>query len=616
MSSLTRLILFIGLVWLLFPLNLNAAALTLTVPATAFPKDTIIVSGSAQYQAAPLNHITIEIAGVGTFDALVQGNGQYSIQVNIPVDVVGGAHNVKAASSVTNEVVLSQISILPKLTVNSATGRPGEQFALTGSGFIPNTPIALYIYNNNYGISPANINPMPIVSPPPISSSSGALDLVVNVPQYPQGVYSIVGSDNRNLSGPLNFTIQPSIKLPETQDSTVYAEGNQIKISGTGFAAGSVITFKIDSIALSGYTAASLADGSFSTTLTLPALSRGYHNITAVDAAKNGSPIASFAFGTSIQVIPASGTMGGTVTVKGSGFNGIRPIIVTYDGLPLVTNPAVITSAASGSFSATFVVPVGAPVSEHNVIATDGENTAAVTFTTSLTATINPVTSISSPGYVGQELTVDGKGFNPGGIVSIKYDTAQVASANASALGAFNVKFKIKASAAGTHVITVTDGINIRTFPYIMESTPPVSPSLLSPPDRAVTKKPIIFEWDPVSDASGITYKFQLSQDPTFSTTMVEQSGLDSPTYTLDTTTTLASNGNKNTYYWRVVAVDGARNSSEPSDVRSFVIGSALSSFPPFLLFFVGAVSPVLLVGIVVVSFRRFAPKKVKVVGK
>ena len=89
-SSLTRCIMFLGMLWLLFPSNLSAAALTLTVPATAFPKDTIAVSGVALYQALPLNHISIEIGGIGTFDAPVQNNGQYSIQVNIPADAIGG----------------------------------------------------------------------------------------------------------------------------------------------------------------------------------------------------------------------------------------------------------------------------------------------------------------------------------------------------------------------------------------------------------------------------------------------------------------------------------------------------------------------------------------------
>jgi hypothetical protein len=281
---------------------------------------------------------------------------------------------------------------------------------------------------------------------------------------------------------------------------------------------------------------------------------------------------------------------------------------MTYDGKAITTTPVIITSAANGAFSATFIVP-SALQGDHIVIATDGENAATTVFNSIVTATLSPVTSVDSPGYVGLEITIDGKGFAPGGIVTVKYDNSSVATATVSNLGVFNVKFKSRSSYPGAHKITVSDGINSITFNYNMEAIAPAAPAGISPLDLMNVKQPLTFEWSPVSDPSGVSYTVQISQDPDFAVLLLNVSGLTDPTYIMTEAEKLPSSTSDTPYLWRVIAVDGAGNTSPPSAVQSFSTGFSLDSFPPILVFIIGTVSPILLFGSVYVIGRRlFGP--------
>ncbi|AKG54234.1 hypothetical protein DGWBC_1607 [Dehalogenimonas sp. WBC-2] len=584
---------------------LSAATLTFNLPGSAFPGDTITVSGTADYQSANPNMISISITGIGTYYTLVSSNGKFSSSIIIPPDAAGGEHSVQISSSLTHESSSALLNIMPQIFITASSGRPGDMFSVSGAGFLPNESVELFFYNATYGSSPGSINPSPINTTSLISTASGGLNSYITVPKYPQGAYSIVASDKRNTSAPANFTVTSSIALPETLDTIkIFSEGDQLLVTGAGFAAGSIVTFKIDNVNLTGFNAAVLSDGCFSTSITIPALSRGYHNIVASDSARNTSAAVSFILGTSIRMTPVSGTAGTVITIKGSGFNGVQLIQITYDDKAVTTTPAVITSAANGTFSATFTVP-GALEGNHAVIASDGTNSSVAYFTSTLTATINLITDVTLPGYVGQEIIVEGKGFNPGATVTAKYDATSVGSATASNTGAFTIKFKARSSTAGVHVITVSDGVNTRTFPYYMECTPPLVPVLIAPLDGTAIKQPVVFEWQALSDPSGVIYTLQISQDPTFSSILIEKRLIDTPTCVMDVFEKLPANGRP--YFWRVSATDGAGNASIASTPRSFIIWSIWTSLPSPFFFFIGAIAPLFLAGTGFLLLRRFS---------
>ena len=104
-----------------------------------------------------------------------------------------------------------------------------------------------------------------------------------------------------------------------------------------------------------------------------------------VSASHGGLPNSIFhGYGTgsaTITLSPTSGAVGTTVTVSGINFISLHPVVTKFDGHP-VTSPSAVKTDINGAITLTFKVPVST-AGPHTVTASDGTNTASVTFTTS-----------------------------------------------------------------------------------------------------------------------------------------------------------------------------------------------------------------------------------------
>src|SRR4030042_2821430 len=123
--------------------------------------------------------------------------------------------------------------------------------------------------------------------------------------------------------------------------------GEQIIVTGTGFNAGKSMNMQLGTTQVG--SAVIDAEGSFNHSFYVPQLDVGSFNLNASD----GTNIASvnFEITTSFDISPTSGYVGGTVAVKGGGYNGLGNI--KYDDVTVATAEA----SAEGSFSTTFIVP-------------------------------------------------------------------------------------------------------------------------------------------------------------------------------------------------------------------------------------------------------------------
>ena len=85
--------------------------------------------------------------------------------------------------------------------------------------------------------------------------------------------------------------------------------------------------------------------------------------------------------------------------------------------------------------------------------------------------TVSPITSPSSPGYVGQNITLSGVDFQPNATITITYSTTSitVATTTSDASGDFSIDFDVPRSLAGAHTITASDGINSLQVLFYME---------------------------------------------------------------------------------------------------------------------------------------------------
>lgn len=105
-------------------------------------------------------------------------------------------------------------------------------------------------------------------------------------------------------------------------------------------------------------------------------------------------------------------------------------------------------------------------------------------------------------------------------------------------------------------------------------SDAPAKPILSSPANGSrvgfIGKQALTFQWTVVTEFSGVSYKLQITSDPSFvNLTIPEVSGLTETSYTLPQGQALPYG----TYYWRVKAIDSAQNDSGWTAPHSFQVG-------------------------------------------
>jgi hypothetical protein len=377
--------------------------------------------------------------------------------------------------------------------------------------------------------------------------------------------------------------------------------GTDVKITGEYFSPSENITVTCDneSVNIKSGDNKTGSDGGFTTHILIIANTAGEHTI-AVEDKSGHSAEATFTVEPQIAISATEGKKGDTVDVTGTGFGGKIGADVTLDS----TVVASTETDEYGNIDTSFEVPdVAAGDYEVTVKDDDGnEHSAAFAIYIATKVSISPVTTQSSPGHVGSDITVSGVGFKPQHQITITYTSAPVVfTTNSDTDGAFTYTFKAPKSEAGQHTITASDGTNSLTMTFYMESTPPPVPELLLPETNVKTASPVHFTWGAVTDDSlPVTYNLQVATDDSFTTASIirEETGLTTPEYTLTAEEKLAPKGKDTPYYWRVKAIDSASNESAWSTPKSFYNGGgfafALPSWRIHLFWGIGVVVAIL----------------------
>ena len=329
--------------------------------------------------------------------------------------------------------------------------------------------------------------------------------------------------------------------------------------------------------------------GDFTFTLIVPPSTIGTHTITVeIDKEKSG---AEFAVDPGVSVDITSGIVGDRVTVTGTGFGKEVGVLVTFGDKEMGT----AATDDKGSFAINFDVPSVGPGTYDVEAKDENGNSARTEFTSTTDISISPATSVDSPGNVGMEVTISGTGFRPKTIVTITYTPPPVVVAITESKpdGSFSTTFRIPESETGQHAVTASDGTNTLQVPFFMESTPPAMPVLLLPAMEAKPQQPVKFDWEDVTDPSGVTFVLQVARDKGFADMVIKKRGLAESQYTMSQTEDemLESTKKAANYWWRVKAVDGAGNESRWTSVRSFNIGfvAGMADWLKYLLIGLGA---------------------------
>ncbi len=478
--------------------------------------------------------------------------------------VHGGSYWVYATYADNDRIrarVEFTVEAVAAITLNLSEGTVGTEVQVTGEEFALSESLTVKFNSTNAQTASTD--------------SSGGFTVTFTVPESPQGTHTIAAEDASSNSATATFTTKQSITVSPTSG----AAGDTITVSGTGFAASKSVTISFDDTEAT--TIETNSVGSFSDA-TFAALARGAgsYDIEVTDADDN-SDSAEFTLGAAVlSLSPSTGYVGSEVTVSGTGFQAVQQITITFDNDTIAT----IASDTNGSFTTSFDIPVLAADS-YAVTASDGTNTAEADFSISTSASISPQTSTAAPGHVGSELIISGIGFIAGNAINVTYDESQMATATVATDGTFSATFTVPAGSGGEHNITATDGVNTKQFTFIMESTPPDPPPPLQPEMDIKAEAETYFDWEDVTDPSGVTYTLQIATAEDFATDSIvlEKTGLTESEYTITKEERLKSVSEKEPYYWHVKTVDGTLSESQWSGTGAFRVGFSFGLSQPLI---------------------------------
>ena len=455
------------------------------------------------------------------------------------------------------------------ITLSPSSGVPGEEVTIRGYNFTAEEWVDIYYYPNGTGEWIEDVE----------TDEDGDFRVTFTVPESCSGDHEVRARDVYYITASADFTVKPGLTI-DPEEGPV---GTTVTVEGHGFAEDE------EDIELRYYrddddydtVAENIEadeDGSWEMSFPIPPSAQGSHKI---DAQGDDSSLAQvedafFEVTPGISIGESSGSVGESITMTGSGFaTNERDIKILFDGQAVVTE---IRADDTGYWEENFKVPER-PKGEYSVTA-EGERTEKEDIN-ELSFEIEPGIVLSpDEGHVGMNLTVTGGGFPTNKDVDIMYGGSQVATAKTNAKGSFEVSFPVPESQHSAPQVTAEDAAeNEATAIFTMESEPPDTPELISPPDGSrvgfTGKVRPTFEWTAVSDDSGVRYSLQIATSANvtdtgeFADPVVSVTDIVGTNYTLEKTEALPYG----TYYWIVQAVDGAENESGWTAARSFRAG-------------------------------------------
>ncbi len=493
------------------------------------------------------------------------------------VRVHGGSYYIYATYHNDEEIQARRtftVESVALITIDPDDGTVGTEVEIDGEGYESDESITVEYDSSEVDIESGDDE----------TDSDGEFSgTLVIIPPSTAGTHTItVIGDDSDLEAEAEFTVEPKITIsPESG-----AAGTTITVEGTGFGdeVDVIITFGGSGID----TAETDDEGSFTADFPAPTKTAGSYTIEIEDDDENFADADFTIANTVLSISPTTGTAGTLLTISGSGFKTSTAITITFNSAAI---PGTYTSDASGNLPGdiTYEVPV-LSVGEYEVIVTDGSNSAGKKFKITTSSAIVPATSVTAPGNVGSQITVNGNGFAPSGTMLVTYDSNQVATAIVKTNGSFSISFNAPVSIGGEHTIVATDGTNPQTFLFFMESTPPAIPPPLKPEMNIKAPAEAYFDWEDVTDPSGVTYTLQIATSNSFSpdSIVLEKAGLTQSEYTLTREERLNSVSKDAPYYWHIKAIDGASNESDWTGTGAFYVGLSFGISQPVIYVIIG----------------------------
>lgn len=471
------------------------------------------------------------------------------------------------------------------ITISPASGTTGTSIQVSGNGF--SGRLATIHWDDQILFSRVPI------------SEKGELMFKLEVPSACKGKHVIEVTDDSNWASSVasaTFTVLPGITIfPH-----IARAYTTVSVIGNGFAAGEKdirITWD-GTVVPTSATANHL--GIWGINFDVPDVKNGEYFIGAFSSSTDAEEIGEqkFIVAPFAKVEPTSGPVGTEIRIDGFGFRtGEDGITITWDDEIILCN---IVGGTDGSWSETLNIP---PCTRgYHVIGVYGSSFTPKGIVPDTDFDVFPGVGLQpTSGNKGTRVTVNGTGFNEGETITLSFEGMPLdAKAVVDDAGSFSVAFEAPQSRVKDSRVKATGSAgNSAEAIFTVEKIAPLAPTLLSPEQGAKleildsvgdvflgTAKSIIdlfafrdseqqsfgapnvtFDWSDVNAAVKITYILEIARGDDFaSQTLLLKEGLVDSEYTISRYDRLG----KDSYSWRVKAVDDIGNESPWSEVQEF----------------------------------------------
>ncbi len=389
------------------------------------------------------------ITGLTTFFVNSTATGGFTTNFTVPAITPRGEYTLTASD--VGGAATATFNVTQSINLTLPAGKtkvvPGDIITISGQNFSPGT-----VTFKLDGVAVAGLTGT--------ADAAGNLSSVsFTVPSIRAGAHTIavVGPDLAESTG--TFTVEPKISVTTAGGTASGTVGSQATVSGSGFAAGSVVTITMGTTSVG--TATTDATGVFSAaSITIPSVAGGNFTITATDASNN-SAAAPFTVTPRMSVSPTTGVYEDIIAASGSGFLPGREVgFIFYRSSSLYYDfPETVTTAADGTFSANLgilFVPAGNwQIRAHYTNSVNVEASAAVNVTAKIVVT-------PASGVKGDQVNILGYGFTANKTITLKYNNAILPTTllTTDSNGYFVLALTLPGGAAGTYVMEATDGSN------------------------------------------------------------------------------------------------------------------------------------------------------------
>jgi hypothetical protein len=541
-------------------------------PGTPADRSVNIIFG--KYPGTVVNY------SVGVYEIVkvqpLNANGTFSTSFNVPQVLGGGSieeviqgtyyvyltYHIPPSTNTLNILQIAAFDVLAgEITITPTRGSPGTELSISGQEFGAGEEIIVK-YDDEA---------IPVFQGDTSTDGSGSFQNTrILVPPSAAGVHAVtvIGKTSSHQAG-RTFTVEPTLNIQPLPG----AASSAITVSGNGFAPGANInvTFNNQSV----YSGTTDGNGSFVKSLPAGTFTEGTYIVSAGDTSGNSAQLSYDILDASVTLEPSTGSPGWEVMISGAGFVPNKTITIRFEDQG--SSDISVKSNNEGNFSTLFNVPWSA-VGNWEVDVSDGHTTKTVVFEVNTSGLIDPVTNESFPGYAGAGIGIAGQGFIAGRTVTVTFSGTQVATGTVESNGTFNIPFYAPSSSSGPHIIEATDGTNVIRYSFVMENTPPAKTRLLLPETGTKADAEAFFDWEDVTDDSGITYTLQIytgnSGEPYI---VLEEEGIEVSEFMIPPQNKLNAVTPEDPYYWRVRAVDKAFNEGEWSDPSTFYVGFGMN---------------------------------------